>query len=152
MKKREKTDTDNIKRLLDEGNLTKFCEQVELLTDIWFEDKKHTNVTAYLENYFLSGGVFGSLENRVLVQKSKKGGKLPYALSRIWQSREKLKEQYPNLEKKRYLLCYYQFHRWFSLIFGGKLKSSVKELSLNSNMSKENTNEIENMLTKLGLK
>ncbi len=72
MKKREKTDTDNIKRLLDEGNLTKFCEQVELLTDIWFEDKKHTNVTSYLENYFLSGGVFGSLENRVLVQKSKK--------------------------------------------------------------------------------
>ena len=137
--------------LLERGGLSEFAKQIELLAEVWFGDAEPTETTEKIEKYVLSGGVYGTTENRVSVQQVKKGGKVKYALSRIWLPYDTLKFHYPSLEKHRWLLPFYEVRRWCKLIFCGGVKRSVNELSYNAQTKKEDREEVKDLLAKLNL-
>lgn len=138
--------------LLETGGLAAFSDAVNRLSAVWFDGETHTDLTRQMEQFLLSGGVYGTTENRVTVQQVKKGGKLRYAISRIWLPYEELKFHYPSLEGKRYLLLFYEIRRWGKLIFCGGAKRSVRELKLNAATSKDDRDSTTDMLIGLGLK
>ena len=70
--------------LLAKGGLLAFAEQAEALSEAWFGNGEHTDITRRMQDYLLKGGVYGTTANRVSVQQIRKGGKLRYAFSRIW--------------------------------------------------------------------
>lgn len=137
------------KALLTEGGLLTFAAEAQALSEVWFGNAEHTDITRQMQNYLLKGGVYGTTKNRVSVQQVKRGGKFRYAISRIWLPYDTLKFHYPSLVGKRVLLPFYEVRRWFKLLFGGGVKRSVNELRLNSSATNEEQTETKEMLSKL---
>ena len=135
--------------MLESGGLLPFHDAMCVLSEVWFGDASHTPVTKEIEAHVLKGGVYGTTENRVRVQQVKKGGKLRYALSRIFLPYESLKFYYPVLEKHKWLYPLYQVRRWFRLAFFGA-KHSLRELHLNQSFSAEESKKTQSHLEALG--
>ena len=142
-------DTSECEKLLTAGRLRVFAEEAKSLSEVWFGEGTPTDITRRMQDYLICGGVYGTMKNRVSVQQVKTGGKLRYALSRIWLPYDVLKFRYPSLSGKRALLPIYEVRRWFKLIFCGGFKRSVNELKLNSSTTDEEQTQIKEMLSKL---
>lgn len=139
--------------LLWAGGLTQFAEAAKQLADVWFDAKpgKTEELTQWMQEYILSGGVYGTVENNVMVGQVQKGSKLRYALSRIWLPYEKLKFYYPALAQYRWLLPLYEVRRWCRLLFCGGVKRSVRELQANQKVSEARQAQTRRMLAALAL-
>ena len=137
--------------LLEQGGLRKFAEQAEALSEVWFDHKPHTDLTKSMEDYILSGGVYGNLENQVVIQQLKKGGKFQYMLSRIWLPLNSLKFRYPILNKHKWLLPVCEVSRWVELLFNGRFKRTTKELEVISGLTDEKTQATKELLSRLEL-
>lgn len=137
--------------LLSEAKLLKFYKSVKILSTVWFGEDDHTETSKQMEDYILLGGVYGTLQNRVLVQQQKNQGKYTYAFHRIFIPYNKLKHLYPKIKKHRWLLPFAQVHRWFKIVFDGRAKHSIQELSYNNNITKFQSDEIKVFLDKIGL-
>ncbi len=125
----KEVDIDKRDALLEKGNLLKFTNACRKLSRVWFESDEHDDVSKRMEQYVLSGGVYGSSENRISVQQQKKGGRFKYLMSRMFLSYKALKNCYPVLEKHPWLMPIMQVCRWFRLIFGGhfgRVKNDIK--------------------------
>ena len=143
---REKRD-----KLLSYGGLGTFAKQAELLSEVWFGNAEHTEITRQMETYILRGGVYGTNTNRVAVQQQKKGGKVRYALSKIFISYDVIKFHYPILQKHKWLTPIMEVRRWGKLIFCGHLKRSVNELKYNGSLSEDSAAETRTLLKNVGL-
>lgn len=136
-------------RLLAEGGLLTFATEAEALSEVWFGNNIHTDVTQHMQDYLLRGGVYGTTENLVAVQQVKKGGKLRYAISRIWLPYDSLRFHYPSLEGKKGLLPIYEIRRWCKLLFGGGIKRGMNELRLNAATSEDEQIKAKKLLMEL---
>ena len=116
-----------------------------------FSGKEHTNLTKQVQSYLLGGGVYGTRENKIAVQQLRQGGKIKYALYRIFMPREKLKIKYPILEKYSILTPFCQIHRWITIIFDGRLGKSMSEFETNSKTSVDKSKKVNKMLKEIGL-
>ena len=144
-------DREKRNKLLAIGGLEKFAEEAEKLSEVWFGGEQHTETTRKMEEYVLQGGVYGTMQNRVLLQQVKKGGKFRYAISRIWLPYEILKYQYPVLQKHKWLMPFCEVQRWFKLLFKGGAKRGINELSANNRTSKAEQDAAKAFLAELGL-
>lgn len=137
--------------LLFEGGLSVFAKQAELLAEIWFGNAEHTEITRQIEAYILRGGVYGTDTNRIAVQQQKKGGKVKYALSKIFIPYDVIKYHYPILQKHKWLTPIMEVRRWGKLIFCGHLKRTANELKYNSIISEDAASETQALLKNVGL-
>ena len=138
--------------LLDEAGLLQFAKEAEQLAEVWINNQPHTLLSEQLEQFVLSGGTYGTIENRVAVQQAITGGKLSYLMSRVFLPYEQLKLTYPNLEKRKWLFPFYQVKRWFRLFGKGKLKKSMQEAKTTSSVTNEENNQTTELLVALGIK
>lgn len=148
-----KIEFDAVKRreLLENGGLLRFAETAEKLSRIWLESEAHDALTLSLERFILRSGTYGDLANKVAIHQSRRGGRGKYLLKRIWMPRDLLSYRYPVLKKHGWLLPLCEVRRWFFLVFGGKLKRGLSEMTLNSNISEEEVCKISAMMSELGL-
>ncbi len=137
--------------LLRKGNLLQFAEVSRALSRVWMDGVDHTDLTAQMEHYILRGGVYGTTENRVTVQQQKRGGRLKYAVSRIFLSYHSIKYLYPILQKHRWLTPAMEVHRWFKLAFGGRAKRAMRELKLNNEVTRSEAESTRKFLGDIGL-
>ena len=140
-----------VRQYCRECDLEAFYDNVLYVTDVWFGNQTHTFRSMQIEEYILKGGVYGTLENQVIVEQTKQGSKTRYALSRIILPYKTLKNLYPILKKHKWLFPFLQVHRWFGLIFGGRLKHGFYELKLNQNVSQDQASVMEDFLKGIGL-
>lgn len=147
------TEIDKSKRndLLRSRGLLQFSCVASKLSAVWFENITPDSVCVKMQNYILSGGVYGTNENRIMVQQQKKGGKIKYALSKIVIPYDTIKFHYPILQKHRWLTPVMQVRRWLKLIFCGHAKRSMRELSYNRNISQSKAEEMKIFLDEIGL-
>ena len=148
-----KVQFDRAKRieLLERGDLKMFENQANLLADIWFGEAKHTETTKKMEDYIMRGGVYGSAENHVAVQQQKKGGKIRYAISKIWLPYDMIKYYYPILGKHKIFTPIMEIRRWLRLLFGGHFKRVTKVLNCNSCITEHQAKETRDLLRDIGL-
>lgn len=137
--------------LLELGGLLQFSKAASKLASCWLDNLPMDSICEKMQNYILSGGVYGTHENLILVQQQKKGGKLKYALSKIIIPYDTIKFHYPILQKHHWLTPIMQVRRWFKLIFCGHAKRSMRELSYNSNISNSQADEMKTFLDEIGL-
>ena len=138
-------------KLLQEGELLTFANVVRKLSRVWFAGEEHDNVTRQMEEYILRGGVYGTSTNCIMVQQQKKGGKIKYALSKIFIQYDVIKFQYPILQKHRWLTPLMEVRRWCKLIFCGHLRRVTRELKYNSNISNSEATNTQKFLCDIGL-
>lgn len=138
-------------KLLEQGELLKFADVARKLSRVWLENEEYDAVCKQMDDYILRGGVYGNDENRIIVQQQKNGGRLKYALSKIFISYDEIKFLYPILQKHRWLTPIMEVRRWFKLIFCGQLKHSAKELKYNSNITDTEAQKMQEFLNSIGL-
>ncbi len=138
-------------RLLRQGRLLTFAKAVEETSNVWFGKKETTSLSREMQDYILYAGMYADTENRAAVQQAKKGGRIQYLWSRIFLPYEQLKLQYPNLEKRKFLLPFYQVKRWFRLLFGKDSKNVSRELKANVYLQSDKKERIAKLLKDLEL-
>ena len=144
-------DIKNRNILLNQGKLLKFAEASRNLCKVWFENEKYSVISKQLEDYILRGGVYGNNENRIILQQQKKGGRLKYALSKIFIPYDVIKFHYPVLQKYAFLTPIMEVRRWCKLIFCGHLKRTTNELKYNSNVTNADAFKMRQFLNDIGL-
>ncbi len=137
--------------MIDAGGLRTFTDAARQLTRVWLDGAALDARSRQMESFILSGGVYGSTENRVMVQQQREGGRFKYALSKIFLPYDVIKFHYPILQKHRWLTPVMEVRRWGKLIFCGGTKRSVRELQYNSRVSKEEADNIQVFLRDIGL-
>ena len=143
--------TDKRDKLLEKGKLLRFANVARKLSNVWFENDEHDDISTQMENYIIRGGVYGNNENRITIQQQKKGGKFKYALSRIFIPYDELKFHYPVIQKHKWLTPFMEIRRWFKLAFCGGAKRSINELKYNSSITQDKAAETKQFLKDIGL-
>lgn len=138
-------------KLLKKGNLWLFAEQARLLSEVWFGNGEHSEITEQMQEYVLNGGIYGSAENRITVQQQKKGGKFKYVASKIFLPYRVLKYHYPILQKHRWLTPVMEIRRWGKLMFCGHAKRVMGMLEYNAGISDEKAEDMRRFLDNIGL-
>lgn len=152
MKDKLDVDAEKLGVLLSECGLSDFYASILKLTDVWFFGAEATSVTERMQEYILTGGVYGTVENKIAVDHGKKGGKMGYLMSRAFVSTDILIVRYPSLAKHRWLVPIYQVRRWFGIVFCGRLKRSVNEIKLSGSISDDRAQATKALLDEIGLK
>ncbi len=144
-------DKEILNALLSEAKLSRFYESVKKLAAIWLDGEEYIDIARRMEAYILRGGVYGTLQNKVLVQQQRTSGKFAYMIKRIFLPYDKLKQLYPVVIKHRWLSPLMQARRWCRIVFGGRAKRSIQELTYSANISKSTSDEMKSFLDELGL-
>ena len=137
--------------LLKDGDLIVFANAAKQLSEVWFGESEHTEVTLQMEEYLIDAGIYGNSTNSVAVRYTKKGGKFKYLLSRIWIPYDKLKYVYPSLENRRFLTLFYQIRRWFRIFSKKEREKLSNEMRIMSNQSNDTATQTANLFKKLGI-
>jgi len=133
------------------AGVDKFYDCVRQVIDVWFSEAPHTEVTRRIEDYVLSGGVYGTQANHVAVQQERAGNKFHHIITRIFQPYKSLKIKYPILVKHPWLTPVYQVVRWVQMLCNGKLGTYRQELAMIRGLSDERREEISRLLDDVGL-
>lgn len=133
-----------LSEMLSETKSNRFYDGITQLISVWFGRKEYTDLTADMEKYILSGGAFGTFENKALAGQHKSGSRKKYLLSRVFMPKSELEIAYPKLKEKPILLPYYEVKRWFGLLNRRGFSNARGEFSAN------NKNAFVDMFNKLG--
>jgi len=144
-------DEDKLMSLLSEAELERFYAHAKKLSFVWFENEQHDEVTPEMEQYILSGSLYGTKEGGAAAVQARSGGKFKYVLGRVFQPYNVLKEKYPIIKKHPSLTPVYEVKRWFDIFLHGKMKKSMGELKTATTVSKEKSKELSDFLAKIGL-
>lgn len=142
---------DGRKQLLKKGGLAAFAQGAEKLAEIWFSGQPMDGDSQRFEAFVLRSGTYGTLENRVQLQQTKKGGKLRFLWKRIFPPYGVIKHAFPVLQKHKWLTPVFWLVRWFRLLFGGKLSSSVRELKTANEITADDRDAADALLRYLEL-
>lgn len=104
-----------------------------------------------LKNIFCAAACTERIRTRAVVQQQKRGGKVRYALSKIFLPYEVIKYHYPILQKHKALTPIREVRRRAKLIFCDHLKRTVKERKYNSAISEDVAAETRSLLKNVGL-
>lgn len=105
-------------KLCKKAGIDEFYSAVKQLTDVWFEGKKHTDITKRIEKYILVGGAYGIFPNNAAAYTVTKGGRTKYILSLVFPKYVNMKVLYPTLNKAPFLLPFFYFYRLFQKTVG----------------------------------
>ena len=133
-------------------SLQAFYESAVALSEVWFGEAEPSALTEALSEYLLSGGVYGSMENRISAAQGAQGGKGRYLLRRIFLPYADLCLSYPVLKTRKWLLPICQLRRWCRLLFGGRARRSMHELRISAQVSEEKVDRTAELIGTLGLK
>lgn len=151
LEKKLEYDRDLFERLLEKAKLTLFRDGLKALSEVWFANASHSNLTLDMEKYILSGGVYGSMKNIMIVRSNNRSSE-GYVLNRIFMPYSFLRNQYPILFKHKYLTPVFEVVRWVSFIFKGNYELRKDELKRFNTITAGEKQEVDKMLKNLGLR
>ncbi len=143
-------DGEALEALLAPAGLSLFGQAVFALSDVWYSDAPHSELTRQMEDYILGAGIYGSTENRVAVSRANNQGRLSYLLSRIFMPYRQMKNRFPVLQKCPLLLPFCHVVRWFGLLSPKKRENARLELKYNSEIDGNKADALGGMLRQLG--
>lgn len=138
-------------KLLERGQLLDFANSARNLSNVWFGNIIPDELMMKMQQFILTGGVYGNSQNRVAIQRTKKGGKIRYLFSRIFISNDRLRRYYPVLEKYPWLTLIMQVRRWGKLLRPNVAEMAKNELNANKNIEKNTTEDMNHFLNEVGL-
>ena len=137
--------------LLQRGGLLKFATACTQLSEVWLSNAAPTELSATLQRFILTGGVYGNLDNMVAVQRQQEGGALGYVGARLFWPYHRMRDKYPILRRRPYLLPVMHLRRFFEMVSDGRIHRTTRELKLNRSVSPGRQQEINALLDQLEL-
>ena len=137
--------------MLQRTGIKKFSDEMLCLANLWFGNGEHDSITRSMEQFVLTGGVYGTAENSVAVSQQKERGRIGYILRRIWLPYDLLCTTYPRLRGHRYLQPFYEIRRWFRVFNVDVRKRKKKDLRAIKQLSTKKKDDVNYLLNELGL-
>lgn len=137
--------------LIRDGGLYKFAVTAENLSEYWFGNEQPSELLLDFEEYIISSGTYGNIENHSAVKQVQRNGRAKYILTRIWMPYEKLIIQYPCLKDRKYLQPFFEFTRWCRLFKSKTMKRRINELKVNTKISDKKVAKTNKLLSELGI-
>ena len=123
-------DWERVDAALAEREITEFYNNARKLMDLWFGDAsaEPSEELLEMEYYILTGGMFGTVENRVSYATAGKT-KLQYLFSRVFLPYSSMKQMYKWLRPLPFLLPFAWLFRFVAALFDGRMKREVKAVA-----------------------
>ena len=137
--------------LCSEAKLDLFYNNVSELNQVWFCDTSPTETSKMLEDFVISGGVFGNKNNRILMEQAQSGSKKRHTMHRIFKPYSELSVQFPSLKHKPWLTPAYQIHRWIRVFSDGRYQKVKSELYVGQKHSDLQIAKAKELITNVGL-
>ncbi|MBE6769150.1 MAG: hypothetical protein E7548_00145 [Ruminococcaceae bacterium] len=132
--------------------IEKFYTEILKLIDIWFKEGKHTELTAFLEQFVFDGGVFGTTLNNTKIKNAYRNGRLSNFMQKVFLRKELMVPLYPILKKHYWLLPFCHAHRVLKKLFGGRgIEKTKKEIAKNKQITSDEIERISFFLKELGI-
>lgn len=138
-------------KLCKESRINTFVESVRKLGQVWFEDAEHDNLSKKMQTYIITGGVFGTMESKVMARKTQTSGHYRYLLKRVFIPYKDFCASYPILEKLPWLYPYFAVKRLFKIFDKRIAKNAVQEMQMNKNVLQEDVDELKGLFRDLKL-
>lgn len=141
---RNKTEFDEeaTKEICRQCGILKFYEECCNLTDVWLGDSEHTETTEMLEEFCLSGGVYGNREFKNAGRQRGRRG-LKYIFSRVFPSAYQVREYYSSASEERHSLFFYYVKRLISWLRRRKeLNRQIVEIMSSDQQYIDKTDEL----------
>lgn len=135
LKNKTEYDETVVKAMCSECGILKFYEECCDFAEVWLGSGVHTETTRMLEEFCLSGGVFGSAKFKNAGRQRKIRG-WKYIFSRVFPPAYQVKEYYRDDSGKEHTLAYYYGKRllsWFENDRRTDLKKQMKEVLSSDN-------------------
>lgn len=137
--------------LLKEGGLLAFGNAAMRLSEVWFSCHEHDTLTEGLEQYVLTGGVYGTFKNNLTVVCAKEGGKVRALTTMIFLPYDVLKYHYPILQQTKWLSPFCYLFRCVKLILDGRASKLLRVIRVNTNIAKDEAIAMQNLFNQLDL-
>ncbi len=142
-------------KILESINLDKFAKAMIKLSDVWFGDEngivqEHEELTKCLQEFIISGGSFGNVENAVAISRGSKSS-IKHIFNRFFLPFSVMNKKYPILKKAPILLPVFWFIRLFASSLKGRSKKIINEINMNKNISNSMINMGEYLCNQLDL-
>lgn len=145
-------DKDKLRFLLSQSKLLEFYDASVELSKVWMENASHGDITLRMEQFILTGGVYGNSSTSALMKAAKGESKLRSFFKLLFIPRANLEVSYPNLKKHPILLPFYQIKRWFR-IFNRKKRQRIERMTAARNaVDAKEENQTRTLLYDLGLR
>jgi len=139
------------KRLLEKAGIYQFASEMDKLAEQCFTNNNLDDFSVMLLKYIFDGGVYGSVENHIAIDKHKAKNSIVYAFKRLFLPYNFMVISYPFLKKAPYLLPFCWLIRCMKVIFTGKSKRILFEMSCVNNVSDEKIKEVKEICSRLAL-
>ena len=130
------------KELLEKAGIYQFATEMSKLAETYFTQNDRDPFSDSVLKYIFQGGVYGSAENHIAVDKFKAKGSTGYVLKRLFLPYKSMTMLYPFLKKAPWLLPFCWIARWIKALFGKKNKRIVLEMKCVQKVSDEKIKEI----------
>lgn len=140
----------SVRKLLSEGKLEKFEKNATRLSNVWFSNENHDELSSLCEKYIFEAGIFGCAETLMLSRQRRAGGRAKYVLSRLFLPYRELKKIYPIIIKHKFLTPVCEICRIISFLFGKKKNFGKRYLKNLTDVSKERLNDIDLLFEGVG--
>lgn len=144
-------DKEKLTKMLAEAQIYDFYNAVCDLAKMWLSNGERTPFLVDLEQFVLSGGVYGTHENNAKVSASKGKSKISTFISIVFLPKKRLEVIYPNLKKHPILFPFYQVKRWFRVFYRKKVKKVKRAIDARASVTNEQIDQTTQLLQQLGL-
>ena len=137
--------------LLSQSKLLEFYEASFELSKVWLENASYSDITLRMEQFILTGGVYGNSSTSALMKAAKGESKVRSFFKLLFLPRANLEVAYPNLKKHPILLPFYQIKRWFRIFNRKKRQRIERMIAARNSVNTNEANQTKILLQDLGL-
>ncbi len=146
-----KIDENVLRGYLDTCEIGRFFDMAMHLMKVWMFREEHSMLTSKMEEFILTGGIYGSETLHIAAKQNETGGKKGYVLNRIFMPKDSLSILYPSLNKYPLLYPVFTVARWTKVLRKDVKERIKREVCLNENISEDSKEEVGKLLSELGI-
>lgn len=137
--------------LLERAEIYGFATEMSIIANKCFSENVQDSFSELVLKYIYSGGVYGSEENKIAVEKSIINSSIVYVMKRLFLPYKWMILAYPILKKLPVLLPFCWIARWGKIIGDRKFRRIKSEISCANNISNTSVKEIKEIRSRMKL-
>ena len=137
--------------LLKKAGIYGFAVEMCSIANQCFGNHERDAFSELVLKYIFKGGVYGTRENHIAVQKEQVRSSALYVWKRLFLPYKIMIIIYPVLKRRPWLLPFGWIARCFSALFKGKTKKIASELACVSNVSEETISELAEIRSRMDI-
>lgn len=137
--------------LLKRAGIYKFASEMCNIANQCFGDNERDTLSELVLKYIFKGGVYGTKENYIAVQREQTRSAALYVWKRLFLPYKTMIEIYPILKRRPWLLPFGWIARGLSAIFAGKTRKFALEVIYARNVSDDTLSELAEIRSRLDI-